>query len=183
MSETEWYENLREQWKPENVRLLLIGESAPDDGGDPLNRRFFYAEPLSGADNLFRSVVAALYNGGKLTKGDRKEPWLRRLQADGVYLLDLSPVPVNALSARDRRAALKGSVGDCVQRIADLSPEGIIVCHGPSFVLLEEPLLSAGLPLIHRSRIPFPLGNTRQEFIDKVRDATRRRWPHYFRDL
>lgn len=71
-----WYQSPREQWKPSHIRLLLVGESAPDDGGDPGNRRFFYSEPLNQADNLFRSVVAALYDSGKLTKGDLKEPWL-----------------------------------------------------------------------------------------------------------
>ena len=34
-------QRLREQWKPKQVRLLLIGESAPDSGQAAV--RFFYA--------------------------------------------------------------------------------------------------------------------------------------------
>lgn len=85
MSENPWYSQLREAWKPSHVRLLLIGESAPDDGGDPNNRRFFYSDRL-GSDNLFRGVVAAMYGTSKddLAKGG-KGPWLERLRDDGFY--------------------------------------------------------------------------------------------------
>jgi hypothetical protein len=38
MREQVWYESLRDQWRPEQVRLLLIGESAPEPSG--VNRRF-----------------------------------------------------------------------------------------------------------------------------------------------
>jgi hypothetical protein len=43
MSEDFWYAERRARWKPDHVRLLLIAESAPDDGGDIENRRFFTA--------------------------------------------------------------------------------------------------------------------------------------------
>jgi hypothetical protein len=141
-----WYQALRTRWKPRHVRLLLIGESAPDDRGDPTNRRFFYSESLSGSKNLFRSVVSALYDSGKLSKGDAKAPWLQRLHDDGVYLIDLASSPVNSLTGSARRAALRNSVDSCVQRAAALAPEGIIVCHTPSFRILVEPLRAANLP-------------------------------------
>ncbi|MBC7595993.1 MAG: hypothetical protein H7288_19020 [Kineosporiaceae bacterium] len=171
MSENPWYQQLRDAWKPQSVRLLLIGESAPDDGGDVHQRRFFYAEPLSHSDNLFRSVVAALYDSGKLTKGDSKAPWLERLREDGIYLIDLSSNPVNALPPRERRAVLRESVVGCVENAKRLAPQGIIVCHSPTFQLLAGPLREAGLPLLHDNPIPFPLGNKRREFITKVRFA------------
>lgn len=172
MAEEEWYQSLREQWKPSHIRLLLVGESAPDDGGDPDNRRFFYSEPLNQADNLFRSVVAALCDSGKLTKGDLKEPWLTRLRNEGVYLIDLASRPVNALLPAIRRAALKASVEDCVRRVRVLNPDGIVICHTPTFGLLAGPFRAAHLPLLHDEAIPFPLGNKRSEFVEKVREAT-----------
>jgi hypothetical protein len=54
---------------------LLIGESAPD--ARATERRFFYAPTLTAADNLFRGVVAALYEPippGR--SGGQKAPWL-----------------------------------------------------------------------------------------------------------
>ena len=66
VDEEPWYSLLREQWKPDSVHLLLIAESAPDDRGDPTQRHFFYADHLGGADNLFRSVVQAMYGATKV---------------------------------------------------------------------------------------------------------------------
>jgi hypothetical protein len=60
MPEDTWYAELRERYRPEHVKLLLIGESAPDPGA--AERRFFYAPTLTSADNLFRGVVLALYD-------------------------------------------------------------------------------------------------------------------------
>lgn len=173
MSEIPWYTELRNAWKPSHVRLLMIAESAPDDGGDPQNRRFFYSERL-GHDNLFRGVVAAMYG---VTKDDLaargKRPWLERLRDDGFYLIDLMPHPVNAGQAH-RRKARAHHVADCVQRAAALNPDGVLVVKKDIFTLLRRPLLDASLNLLHDSGIPFPLGNTRAEFVTRM-DAARER--------
>lgn len=106
------YQQLRTRWKPCKVRLLLIGESAPDPGQAEM--RFFYAPTLSAHDNLYRGVVLALYGRGPGSAGDPKQPWLERLQADGVFLIDLLPFPVNGLGSGERRAARRAHVSACV---------------------------------------------------------------------
>lgn len=174
MPEHCWYEDLRSKWKPEKINLLLIGESPPDGGGDPAKRRFFYAERLSQSDNLFRSVIHALYNSWKLTKGEFKTPWHQKLFDDGVYLIDLAPVPVNHLSSIQRRKILRGSVEGCVEKVLKLGPAGVVVCHTPSFGFIAEPLRDAGVLLLHDAPIPFPLGNKRAEFVEKMRAAVTR---------
>lgn len=62
MREDPWYAERRARWQPDRVRLLLVAESAPDDGGDIANRRFFYDDTLTSKDGLFREVVRALYD-------------------------------------------------------------------------------------------------------------------------
>lgn len=170
MLEDSWYQALRQRWKPEKVRLLLIGESPPDDGGDITKRPFFYAEELSGSDLLFRGVADALCDSGKLTKGDLKTPWHHQLRDQGVYLIDLASVPVNGLSTSARNKVLRDSVDGCVQRVLDLAPDGIAICHTPTFKLLSRPLLAASLPLLHDTPIPFPMIK-RAEFVEKLRAA------------
>lgn len=169
--ENVWYQKLRSQWKPERVSLLLIGESAPDDRGDPSRRRFFYSDRLEQQDNLFRSVIDALYGESRLHMGTSKAPWLERLRADGVYLIDLAPMPINHLPPRARRQAREASVDECVGKARELSPKGIVVCHMPSFKVLSAPLTHASLPLLHNEGVPFPTGNKRGEFVKKVRSA------------
>ncbi|POH59628.1 hypothetical protein C3B59_17180 [Cryobacterium zongtaii] len=172
MAEHEWYQTLRAEWKPAHVRLLLIGESAPAADADDL--RFFYAPVLTRADNLFRSVVGAAYERPTLKAGEPKAPWLTRLRDDGIYLIDLAPYPVNHLGSGERRRVLRENAPACVAAAGALKPEGIVVCHGPSFEILCQPLRAAGLPLLHEDRIPFPLGNTRAEFIEKFQRALTR---------
>lgn len=172
MSETSWYAELRERWKPDRVRVLLVGESAPDPSA--AERRFFYAPTLTRADNLFRGVVEAFYGQKPGRAGDPKAPWLERLHDDGVFLIDLVPFPVNALARRERREALRAHVDDLVAEAVGLEPGGVIVCHGPTFKEAGAPLLAAGLPVLHDEPIPFPLGNWRERFKEEVRDALRR---------
>lgn len=174
MQEEPWYQELREQWRPSQVRLLLIAESAPDAGADRTARRFFYAPTLSRADNLFRGVVDAMYGASKLKAGADRTYWLARLRDDGVYLIDLASAPVNKLSPRSRRETLTASVPECVTAAVELSPEGVIVCHAPTYALLDQPLRNIGLNILHDQPIPFPLGNHRARFVELFRQALER---------
>lgn len=152
------------------MRLLLVGESAPDPGS--ADRRFFYSDELDRRDNLFRGIVHALYDvkvRKKTTKS--KNPFLTRLRADGVYLIDLVPYPVDKLGAKQRREARLSSAPALVAEAQRLAPDGIIVCHMPTFLVARAPLCDAGLNLLHREPLPFPLGNMRARFIAGVRTA------------
>jgi hypothetical protein len=164
--EEKWYSRLRAEYKPERIRLLLIGESAPSDHDGTKKRNFFYANHL-GYDNLYRGVVQAMYGLASLkAKEHDKVPWLRRLQADGVFLIDLVPYPVNDMKAgSSRKAILVENVTGCVERAAALEPEGIILCSRDVFTALAEPLRRSGLPLLHDEPLSFPLGNMRSQFV------------------
>lgn len=175
MSELAWYSELREKWRPDPVRVLLIGESAPDDHGDQSRRRFFYADELTRHDSLFRGVVEAVFDASALPSGPQsKLPWLEKLRARGFFLIDLVPYPINAATPAARAAARRNSVHDCIGRIERLSPAGIIVCHKPSFEVLKRPLMDASLPLLHHDAINFPLGNWRASFVRDFRSAQQR---------
>ncbi|MCC4268024.1 hypothetical protein [Microbacterium schleiferi] len=177
MSESEdaWYARLREEYRPEHVRLLLIGESAPSDHGVSSRRNFFYADHL-GYDNLYRGVVEAMYDLRALrTKSHEKRPWLRRLQADGVFLIDLVPFPVNAMRSRkERMEVLRANVPGCVERAASLQPVGVIMCSRDVYSFLADPLRAANVPLLHDVPLSFPLGNTRAQFVQGFREARSR---------
>jgi hypothetical protein len=160
MSEA-WYDELRRQWKPDAVRLLLVGESAPDPGAE--ERRFFYAPKLDRRDNLFPRGDRGMYEPiPRGSTGQPKRPWLERLRADGVYLVDSVPFPVDKLTSGERRRARREHVTALVEQARALDPRGVIVCHAPTFA-------EAGLPLLHDAPLPFPLGNTRARFVAGVR--------------
>jgi hypothetical protein len=165
MSEDPWYSERRARWKPDHVRLLLIAESAPDDGGDIANRRFFYDDSLTGKDGLFREVVRALFDNPTLMSGPTsKRPWLEKLKGQHVYLIDLAPVPVNYHSPSERAAALQRNVESTVSLASDLQPDGIVLVKQNVFELLQRPILKAGLPMLHDEFIPFPGSGQQKRF-------------------
>ncbi|MBC7594669.1 MAG: hypothetical protein H7288_12140 [Kineosporiaceae bacterium] len=175
MSEDPWYSERRARWKPEHVRLLLIAESAPDDGGDLANRRFFYDEYLTGKDGLFREVVRSLYDNPSLQSGpNEKTPWLERLKSDGFYLIDLAAVPVNHHSPVERETALKQNIDEVVALARELDPTGIVLVKQNVFDLLEQPLRAARLPLLHDAMIPFPGSGQQKRFRERFADALAR---------
>ena len=154
MHEDPWYTTRRERWRPDRVRLLLVGESPPDHGEG--ERRYFYDDVLRKADGLFREVVKALCDAESLRSGvDAKRPWLGALRDAGVFLIDLAPVPVNRLG-NERTATLAASVADCTLRAQALSPDGVILIKRNVHELLAEPFRQAGLPVLHEQPIPFP---------------------------
>lgn len=172
VSEDPWYSDRRARWKPEDVRLLLIAESAPDDGGNISNRRFFYDDDLSGKDGLFREVVRVLYDEPPLTSGPgAKVPWLENLRSDGVYLIDLAPIPVNFHSRSQRAAALQWNIEATVLHATELEPDGVVLIKQNVFDLLERPVLDAGLPLLHESMIPFPGSGQQKRFREQFAAA------------
>ena len=173
--EDPWYAQLRAEYQPAKVRLLLIGESAPSDHGGTKKRNFFYASHL-GPDNLYRGVVQALYGlAGLKTRTHDKDPWLRKLQSDGIYLIDLVPYPVNDIKpGAERKAILCENVEGCVERAAVLRPEGIILCSRDVFDALATPLRESELPLLHDVALSFPLGNVRGLFVGGFTNALSR---------
>lgn len=166
----EWYEELREQYRPEVLKFLLIGESPPDPGAG--ERRFFYAPTLSRYDNLYRGVALAVYGNRDNFNIQNKMNTLEYLRNDGFWLIDAVENPINKSSRSARRHAIKAAVPSLVQRCEDLAPErGVIICLDPVYQAAAPALRAAGVTLLHSVALPFPLGNVRAEFIEGFRRA------------
>jgi len=166
---TAWYERLREQYRPDRLEVLLVGESPPDPGAGP--RRFFYSPTLS-RDNLYRGVVQGLYGEQPGVELTDKPAMLRRLQADGFWLVDATDQPVNHLPAAVRRAAIRAAVPQLVDRCRDLAPQrGVVICHSIVYQFAAPALRDAEVTVLHDDPLPFPLGNWRAAFVAGLRRA------------
>jgi hypothetical protein len=166
---TVWYEQLREQYRPDRLEVLLIGESPPDPGAG--NRRFFYATDLR-IDNLYRGVAQALYGDDPEVDLVDKPAVLRRLQGDGFWLIDAVDRPINHLPPGPRRVAITAAVPELVTRCRALAPRrGVIICHRVVYQLTSSGLRDAGVRVLHEGPLPFPLGNWRAQFIAGLREA------------
>jgi hypothetical protein len=164
-----WYEELRNRYRPQTLRVLLIGESPPDPGSG--ERRFFYSSRLS-FDNLYRGVAEAVY--GECADFDVRDKvrFLEHLRDDGFWLIDAVDEPIDKTSMGQRKAAIRAAAGDLAERCRTLAPEcGVIICHGVVYELVSEPLRHAGVRILHDDSLPFPLGNWRARFIAGFREA------------
>jgi len=166
---TSWYEPLREQYRPDRLEVLLVGESPPDPAAGP--RRFFYAPTLR-RDNLYRGVVQGLYGEQSGVELTDKPAMLRRLQADGFWLIDATDQPVNHLPTAARRAAIRGAVPQLVDRCRDLAPRrGVVICHSIVYEFAAPALRDADVTVLHDHPLPFPLGHWRAVFVTGLRRA------------
>jgi len=126
----EWYEALRNEYRPRRVNILLVGESSPDPGSG--DRRFFYCPVLSAHDNLYRGVAEAFYGGDAAFDVRDKAAVLSRLRDDGIWLVDAVAQPINNRTTAARRAAVRAGLGDLIETCRALEVErGVIVSHGP----------------------------------------------------
>ena len=87
-------EELREKFKPETVRVLLVGESPPAEG------TFFYDRSLM-TTYTKKAFEAAL---GQSFPSDAE--FFEHMRQTGFYLEDLSQVPVDKLPPSERKAKL-----------------------------------------------------------------------------
>lgn len=169
---TAWYENLRNRYRPDEVDVLLIGESPPDPGAG--QRRFFYAPELT-HDNLYRGVAQALYGDCADFELRDKPAVLDRIKADGLWLIDAVEQPINKTSASARRAAISAGVPRLVEVCKEIDPRrGVIICHGLVYELVAPDVRTAAVEILHDKPLPFPLGNWRAQFIDGFRQAVMR---------
>lgn len=166
--EMEWYEHLREKYRPAVLKVLLIGESPPDPGAG--ERRFFYAPTLT-YDNLYRGVAQAVYGDRDDFDIQKKCETLEHLRDDGFWLIDAVESPINKSSPSDRRRAIDAAVPRLVERCKELAPEGVMICHGLVYESAASALRAAGINLLHTVPLPFPLGNWRAKFIEGFRRA------------
>lgn len=164
-----WYEELRRQYRPAQLRVLLIAESPPDPGAG--ERRFFYAPRLT-IDNLYRGVAQALYGDRSDIDVSDKLGVLERLREDGFWLIDAVDKPINKLAAAARARAISEAVPSLVERCGELAPDhGVIICHGKVYAAAAPALRRAGVRVLHDEPLPFPLGNWRRQFVDGFQRA------------
>ena len=165
MNSSAWYDRLRERYRPEKVRVLLVGESPPD----PRNgaRRFFYDDTLSRYDNLYRSVALAAYGlTNEALQAIPKADVLRRLQSDGFWLIDAVDFPINGVTGPAKIKASKEGADGLGRRCAEADPSlDAFICASPVHAAVSKDLSRGGITVLNKVPVPFPIGNTRAEFV------------------
>jgi hypothetical protein len=147
-------EQLRQSFKPVNIRILLIGESAPESG------QFFYyhSRMTKYISKTFEQVFNILFR-------DDSE-FLKYFQDKGCYLDDLSPIPVNKMSKTERVKTLKDSIEELSKRICSYNPTVIVIVLKKidKYVKKAIDLSEVRCPVY---TLPFPGNGHQNEFIQE----------------
>lgn len=109
-------EEIRLRFKPDKVRFLLVGESAPVAG------TFFYT-----GDSLCKHTQTAFANILPEVRAKTWQEFLIFLQQSSFYLDDLCLVPVNELDKASRQQNLINSIPSLALRIEKFAPSDVIV--------------------------------------------------------
>jgi hypothetical protein len=138
-------ERLRRRYRPDDVRVLLVGESPPSGGA------FFY----SANSKLYDATREAFEAGIPALR--REHDFLFAFQRLGCYLDDLCLVSVNHLDMRDpkRLAEQKRGVAPLARRMKPLEPSVICVVMKAIVPAVSDAVDRAGLDL-QREALPFP---------------------------
>jgi Tetrapyrrole (Corrin/Porphyrin) Methylases len=146
-------EAIRQSFKPDNIRLLLIAESPPASG------KFFY---LSSAMTKFTSLAFEKAHG-KTFNNDLD--FLEYFKACGCYLDDLSHIPVNNLDRLKREKQLGDSVDALSERIREANPSVIVICLRKIEAFVREAINKSGCsPKV--CTLPYPGHGHQKKYIE-----------------
>jgi hypothetical protein len=145
-------EELRQKYRPEEVRVLFVGESPPAGG------TFFYA----GNSNLAKYTRDAFCNAYSISSMEMSH-FLHAFKATWCYLDDLCLEPVNHLKPDDPRriAARSSGIGPLSKRLTPMSSQlraiiPVMVCIRRYVISAAE---AAGLSKLVKPALPFPVPN------------------------
>ena len=155
-------EALRDQFRPERVRWLFVGESSPAGG-----THFYRAN-----SNLFRATqeafAAAL--GSDVPPGPA---FLHFFRDHGCWLVDLASEPVNRLAKGARGPAVGAGRDRLARLIGETDPERIIVVKASIASDVGAASRVAGFEG-ETLELPFPVRQWKSEYVRRLEDAVRR---------
>lgn len=157
------YEKIRQQYKPKIIKILLIAESPPPSAHTQSSRHFYRAEKIRRDDRLFVNTVKALYpEAAALTESElepNKEMWLRKIQADGIYMIETLPSSLPHETTKEQRQKLIAQhLPQLIEKIKTLVNEktGIVLIKSNPFDMAAEPLRHAGFRVLNKRLVDYP---------------------------
>lgn len=149
-------EQLRARYRPDDIVVLFVGESAPAGGS------FFYQAD----SNLFFATREAcdLAFGG-VPEGPA---FLRWFHDRGFWLYDLAKRPVNRQRGRPRKLAVSAGVADLGELIAEAEPDFVVAVKTSIEADVRQAADRAGIGGNRILVLPFPLYQWREVYVREL---------------
>ena len=174
------YESVRQTYKPAIIKLLLIAESPPPAPDIQSSRQFYYADRIRKDDRLFVNTIKALYPEAADIKEPelerQKETWLKRLQADGIYMIEaLEESQVHEVAKRRRQELIAESLPRIIERVGQLATDStkIILIKSNVYDIAAEPLREAGFMVLNIELVDYPGRFNQRAYREKLAQLTK----------
>lgn len=158
-------ERAARRYKPKSIRLLLVAESPPS-----AIDRYFYFTDVTEQDGLWVETMKHFYPdefGPVARERPRKDMWLRRLQAEGVFLIDAVKQPLTG-SRATRVRRIRSQAEPLVSEIRDLGPAGIVLIKATVWEALSKIFKDGELPVLNHGPAPFPGSGQQKRFHEEM---------------
>ena len=143
-------EELHRSFRPDQIRTLFVGESAPRSG------KFFYLQNTG----LYRAMKSVFNWDGD---------FLSQFKARGFYLDDLSLIPVNGMGPKERRKQCEESVASLSTRLKGYKPSTIVIIGRSVDKWIRKAVHEARLDVpIHSTTYPGRFENLRGQFQNEM---------------
>ncbi len=157
------YDDIRQQYRPKHIKVLLIAESPPPAADVPSSRHFYRSDQVRREDRLFTNTIKALYpEAAKLVESALeadKESWLRRFQNDGWYMIEaLEESQQHEVTKAERQARIGHSMPSLLARVTQLVDKEakLILIKSNVFDVAASPLREAGFTVLNTELLDYP---------------------------
>ena len=159
----ESYDKIRQRYRPDRIKILLIAESPPPPADDGGSRHFYRSDKIRPDDRLFANTIKALYpEAAELKENEleqEKEKWLRKFQADGWYMIEaLEESLPHEITKPERQALIARHLPRLLERVKQLADPGtkIILIKSNVFDVTAKPLREAGFTVLNTELLDYP---------------------------
>lgn len=157
------YDEIRQQFKPQHIKFLLIAESPPPAANTQSSRHFYRCDTLRTDDRLFNNTIRALYptatDQDDKNLQNQKREWLKRFQADGWYMIEaLQESLPHKITKPQRQKLITDNLPKLIVRVRALAQPDtkIILIKSNVFEVAAEPLRAAGFNVLNKELVDYP---------------------------
>jgi hypothetical protein len=157
------YDDVRRQYRPDRIKVLLVAESPPPAPDVQSSRQFYYTDRLRKDDRLFVNTIRALWpEAMDVSEGELemdKASWLRKFQDKGWYMIEaLEDSQEHEVTKKQRQERIAATVPRLIERVRELAEPGtkLILIKSNVYDVATEPLRAAGFTVLNHELVDYP---------------------------
>jgi hypothetical protein len=175
------YDTIRETYRPQHIKILVIAESQPPKPEVGGSRHFYRTDKIRLDDRLFINTIRALYpETMEIDQEDLekdKEQYLQRFMNDGWYMIEsLETSLEHEVTKKQRQELIREHLPQLLERVRNLAEKDtkIILIKSNVFDVAAEPLKTAGFTVLNTDLLDYPGRFNQRAYREKLAALARK---------